>query len=355
MLALQTQTLEDQSQEPSLDLQKISAWAIIGIFVLMLGVALSAARSLLVPIVSASVLAFMLGPWASAMRRWGLPMSIFACAVVFGALFIIHAAIVEGSAIAVDWVGRAPELLASFSDKLRSAFGPAFSLERLQSTFARSDGGGPFDAAAILQSTMNFLTPTVGELIVFLAALFFLLSGREELRRYLIFFFEEKETRLRTLRLLNNIERDLKSYIAVIAAINLALALIVVAAAFAVGLPHPLLWGLIAFALEFIPYVGPLAMYAALFLVGFATFGSIAHALVAPLIMVVADTLEAYVVTPSVIGRRLTLNPGVVFLALVFWTWLWGPVGAILATPLLIAGTITLSHLFPQHEINLPE
>ena len=161
---------------------------------------------------------------------------------------------------------------------------------------------------------MNFLTPTIGELIVFLAALFFSLSGREELRRYLVFAFDDKETRLRTLRLLNNIERDLKSYMAVVAAINLVLALIVAATAFAVGLPNPLLSGIVAFALEFIPYVGPIAIYVALFLVGFATFGSLSQALIAPLILLVADTLEANVVTPSVIGRRLTLNPGLVFL-----------------------------------------
>ncbi|MGD9543813.1 MAG: AI-2E family transporter [Methylocystis sp.] len=352
---MQTQTLQDQPPlEPSLDLQRLTSWAIVGIFVLMLAVSLNLARTLLVPIVSAGVLAFMLGPWASAMRRWGVPPGVFAAAIVFAALLIIHAALAQGSAIALDWIGRAPELLDSFSDKLRSAFGPAFSLDRLQNTFARSEGG-PFDPAAVLESAMNFLTPTIGELIVFLAALFFSFSGREQFRRSLVFFFEEKEMRLRTLRLLNDIERDLKSYIAVVAGINLTLALIVAATAFAVGLPNPLLWGIVAFALEFIPYVGPITIYAGLFLVGFATFGSIAQALVAPLILLVADTLDSYVVTPSVVGRRLTLNPGVVFLALVFWTWLWGPVGAVLATPLLIAGTVTLSHVFPQHEINLPE
>jgi predicted PurR-regulated permease PerM len=323
-------------------------------FVLMLAVAMSVAQTLLVPLVSAGVLAFMLGPWVTALRKWGVPPSIFAAVVVIGVLLLIQAVIVQGSTIAVDWVGRAPELLASFSDKLRSTFGPAFSLERLQSTFARR-GGGAFEPAAVLQSTMNFLTPTIGELIVFLAALFFSLSGREELRRYLVFVFDDKETRLRTLRLLNNIERDLKSYMAVVAAINLLLALIVAVTAFVVGLPNPPLWGVVAFALEFIPYVGPMTIYAALFLVGFATFGSISHALIAPLILLVADTLEANVVTPSVIGSRLTLNPGVVFLGLVFWTWLWGPVGAILATPLLIAGTVTFSHVFPQHEVHLPE
>lgn len=347
----QPQLVEDKPLDSSFEIRQVASWAVIGIFVLMLGATLSAARTLLVPIVAAGVLSFMLGPWASAMRRWGVPLGVFAAAVVFGAFAIINAAVVQGSAIAVDWVGRAPELLGSFSDRLQSALGPAFSLERLQRTFALQN----FDAAGALQSVMNFLTPTIGELIVFLAALFFSLSGREAMRRYLIFTFEGKEERLRTLRLLNSIERDLKSYLAVVAAINLTLALIVAVTAFAVGLPHPLLWGVVAFALEFVPYVGPLVMYIALFLAGFATFGAIVHALVAPLVMVVADTLEAYVVTPSVVGRRLTLNPGLIFLALVFWTWLWGPVGAILATPLLITGAVTLSHLFPQHEVVLPE
>jgi predicted PurR-regulated permease PerM len=351
---LQTETIQEQALEPSFDLQRLSSWAVVGIFALALTVGLSLAQTLMVPLISAAVLAFMLGPWASAMRRWGVPPSVFAAVIVIGALLIIHAAIVQGSAIAVDWVGRAPELLISFDDKLKAAFGPAFSLQRLQSIFARGEGA-PFDAAAVLQSAVNFLTPTIGELIVFLAALFFSLAGREDLRRYLVFVFEEKETRLRTLRLLNDIERDLKSYMAVVAAINLALASIVAMTAFAVGLPNPPLWGVVAFALEFVPYVGPLVIYLALFLVGFATFGSITHALIAPLIMIVADTFESNVVTPSIVGRRLTLNPGLVFLALVFWTWLWGPVGAVLATPLLIAGAVTLSHLFPKHEINLPE
>ncbi|MFO1125391.1 MAG: AI-2E family transporter [Methylocystis sp.] len=346
-----SQPVEDRPAYSSFEVPQAASWAIIGIFVLMLVATLSAARTLLMPVVAAGVLSFMLGPWASAMRRWGVPLGVFAAAVVFGALVITNAAVVQGSAIAVDWVGRAPELLASFNDKLQSAFGPAFSLERLQRTFALQN----FDAAGALQSVMNFLSPTIGELIVFLAALFFSLSGREATRRYLIFTFEGKEERLRILRLLNSIERDLKSYIAVVAAINLTLALIVAVTAFAVGLPHPLLWGVVAFAFEFVPYVGPLVMYAALFLAGFTTFGAVSQALVAPLIMVVADTLEAYLVTPSVVGKRLTLNPGLIFLALVFWTWLWGPVGAILATPLLIAGTVTLSHLFPQREVALPE
>jgi len=351
---LQTQTLEGPDLKPVFDLQKLSSWAVVGIFVLLLVVALSLAQSLFVPLVSAVALAFMLGPWVTALRRWGIPPAAFAAVIVLGALVLIHAAIVQGSVVAVDWVGRAPELLESFSNKLSAAFGPAFSLERLENTFARTEGG-PFDAGKLLQSTMNFLTPTIGELILFLAALFFSLSGRDGFRRYLVFVSEDKETRLRTLRMLNNIERDLKSYLAVVAAINFALATIVAVTAYAVGLPNPLLWGVFAFALEFIPYVGPVVIYGALFLVSLATFGTIAQALVAPGILLVADTMDAYVVTPNVIGRRMTLDPGVVFLALVFWTWLWGPVGALLATPLLIAGTVTFSHLFPQHKIQLPE
>jgi len=95
-------------------------------------------------------------------------------------------------------------------------------------------------------------------------------------------------------------------------------------------------------------------MEAALFLVGLVTFATLAHALLAPLMFLALATLEGHFVTPSIIGRRLTLNPLTVFLSLVFWTWLWGPVGAFLAVPLLIMALVVIDHLFPEDEPGLP-
>jgi predicted PurR-regulated permease PerM len=119
-------------------------------------------------------------------------------------------------------------------------------------------------------------------------------------------------------------------------------------------LPDPVAWAVLAFILNFLPYIGALLMEAALFLVGLVTFPTLTHALAAPLLFVVFATLEGHFITPSIIGRRLTLNPLTVFLSLVFWSWLWGPVGAFLAVPLLIMGLVAVTHLFPSDEPALP-
>jgi predicted PurR-regulated permease PerM len=84
------------------------------------------------------------------------------------------------------------------------------------------------------------------------------------------------------------------------------------------------------------------------------TFPTLGHALIAPLLYLAATTLEGHFVTPAVMGKHLLLNPLTVFLALVFWTWLWGPIGALLAVPILIVTMVTINHLFPREEASLP-
>jgi predicted PurR-regulated permease PerM len=102
------------------------------------------------------------------------------------------------------------------------------------------------------------------------------------------------------------------------------------------------------------PYVGAACLTAILFGVGLVTFPSLAYALVPPAAFVGLATLEGQFITPSVLGHRLTLNPLVVLLALAFWAWLWGPMGAFLAVPFTIVGMVILSHLFPPDESKLP-
>jgi predicted PurR-regulated permease PerM len=96
-------------------------------------------------------------------------------------------------------------------------------------------------------------------------------------------------------------------------------------------------------------------MVVVLFGVGLVTFTSLTHALIAPLGLIALATLEGHLITPTLVGRRLTLNPLVVFLALAFWTWMWGPMGALLATPLSIIGLVVVNHLFPSEDVRLPD
>src|SRR5581483_1986453 len=153
---------------------------------------------------------------------------------------------------------------------------------------------------------------------------------------------------LRMLRILNDIERNLTTYLSVMALINVVVALIAVGIAIFVGLPNAVAWGVLAFLLNFIPYIGALIMEAGMLAVGLVTFPSLSQALIAPALYAGFAVLEGHFVTPSIMGRRLTLNPLTVILALAFWSWLWGPFGAFLAVPLLIVALVITHHLFPR-------
>lgn len=166
--------------------------------------------------------------------------------------------------------------------------------------------------------------------------------------------FKDQKVRLRTLKIWNNIEQQLTSYLSVVTVINFVVGLAAGVIAYAVGLPNALAWGVLAMILNFIPYLGAIIMELILLAVGLVTFPTLTHALAAPALYLAFTTLEGHFITPSIMGRRLTLSPLIVFLALVFWTWLWGPAGAFLAVPLLIVGLVALNHISPKQTPTLP-
>jgi predicted PurR-regulated permease PerM len=113
----------------------------------------------------------------------------------------------------------------------------------------------------------------------------------------------------------------------------------------AVGLPNPLLWGVLAGTLNFIPYLGPAVMVGTLFVIGLLTFPTLKGAFVAPIIWIFVTTMEGQFITPTIIGHRQSLNPFLVFLSIAFWAWMWGPLGAFLAIPLVISVVVVKRHL----------
>ena len=202
---------------------------------------------------------------------------------------------------------------------------------------------------------MAFVTPAVGELMLFFGVLLFFLVGQIGLRNRLVLMFSHQEARLRLLRIFNDIEKNLAGYLAVVTMINAALGLIVGVGAWLVGLPDPAIFGLLAALLNYVPYVGPAIMMITMFGVGLVTFPSLGHALIAPGALLGLCTVEGHFITPAIIGRRITLNPLLVVLSLAFWTWMWGPLGALLAAPVAIVGLVVFSHIFPQEDVKLPD
>ena len=191
--------------------------------------------------------------------------------------------------------------------------------------------------------------------MVFLVTLIFFLAVQGDFRRYLVSLFTERDSKLRFLRIANDVEHNLASYVAVVTTINVALGGIVAAGAWLFGLPNPLLFGVLATILNYIPYIGPACMAMILFSVGLVTFATLTYALLPPACFVVLATVEGNMITPTILGHRLTLNPLTIFLALAFWAWLWGPMGAFLAVPLSIVALVISNHVFPSDEPKLPE
>jgi predicted PurR-regulated permease PerM len=167
--------------------------------------------------------------------------------------------------------------------------------------------------------------------------------------------FGERDAKLRFLKIMRDIERNLAGYLTVVTIVNTALGVVVAVGAWLIGLPNPVILGVLAAILNYVPYVGPAIMVIVLFGISLVTFPSVGQACIAPLGLVALTTTEGHFVTPTIIGRRLTLNPLLVFLALAFWTWMWGPIGALLAVPLSIIGLVVFNHLIPDDDVRLPD
>lgn len=330
--------------------------ATIGMFVILVVVALSLARPILLPVASAFVVTMMLGPLSAHAERYRVPSLITAIVLWLLVVLVCYGVIVLLAAPVVNWVGKAPEIGRSIQEKLHVLDRPLSVLQDLRDALLPADKreGLGVDIMAFVQPAILIVTPAIGQTLIFFGTLFFMLLGRTQLRRVLIAFFDEREARLRMIKIMNDIEHNLTGYLSVVTMINIGVGLCGGFAAWVTGLPDPVAWAVLAFILNFIPYVGALMMEAALLMVGLVTFPTLAHALVAPLIFLGLATLEGHFVTPAIMGKRLTLNPLTVFLSLVFWTWLWGPVGAFLAVPLLIVALVVIGHLFPENEPELP-
>jgi predicted PurR-regulated permease PerM len=329
--------------------------ATVGIFVIMFGAFLDLARAVLLPIASAVMVGTMLGPLGKLAARWRVPAWAFALAAV--GFFLLLAQIIAAMVMAplMDWVGRMPELAATLRSKLGALERGMAAFQSLQSMFGHVNSGLSIDVGALVQPTVAFLTPTIGELLIFLTTLFFVLLERADLRKHIILLFKDQDGRLRVIRIINDLERDLSRYIGIVTVINLGIGAITAFGTWLLGFSNPLLFGALAYVCNYVPYIGPAMVVVVLFVAGLVSFPSLAYAAVAPLLFVALTTLEGHVVTPNIVGRRLTLSPLGVFLSLAFWTWLWGPVGSFLSVPFLILGLVIVRHLFGDDEGELPE
>jgi predicted PurR-regulated permease PerM len=162
----------------------------------------------------------------------------------------------------------------------------------------------------------------------------------------------KRQGRLRLLHALSDIEGRLARYLGVVTLVNFGLGLATVAALWLIGFPNPIAWGMLAFILNYTPYLGAAATVVAFLAVGLLSFDTFGQALLAPAIFAALSALEGQFLTPSILGREFAINPLAIFVSIGIWAWLWGPFGALLAMPLLVAATAAVAHL--PGRANLP-
>jgi predicted PurR-regulated permease PerM len=331
--------------------------AMVGSFVILLGFCLYVCRPILLPVVSALVIGMTFAPLVKAASRHRVPPWLTAGILGVSLLAAAATAVTFLAKPLTDWLAKAPEVGALIRQKLYVLDRPLAAIRDLQEALLPSGGitvAAEPSRLGVVTPLLAFITPAVIELVLFFVTLIFFLAVQMDFRRYVVSFFTTRDAKLRFIRIANDIEEQLMAYLVTVTAINFCLGVVVSAGAYLFGFSNPVLFGILAMVLNYIPYIGAAGTTVVLFGVGLVSFPSLAYAAVPPAAFVALATIEGQFITPTVLGRRLTLNPLAVLLALAFWSWIWGPMGTFLAVPLTIVALVTLHHLFPADESRLP-
>ncbi|WP_323989287.1 AI-2E family transporter [Nguyenibacter sp. L1] len=323
------------------------------------------AAAIILPIVLALVVNLLLSaPMRVLHMRLHLPKTLAALLLIlclFGVVGAIGTAI---SVPAAGWIARAPQTMTAIQTRLALMHGPIQMIqaanERIENFLtvvsgehraagapvvvvaSASPGGGLSSlGSSVLLGTRAF----VGQAFTMMLMLFFLLAQGDSLLRRVVEIMPTFADKRRAVQIASQVERNISLYLTTITAINLLVGLANMLQCWVFGLPNPLLWGVVAFLLNYIPIIGPLTGILVYFVVSVIVLPSLLQALLPPLVYLGIHLLEGETITPMVLARRFTLNPVLVMGSLMFWDWLWGVWGAFLSVPLLAVFKIICDHV----------
>ncbi|PVX30552.1 AI-2E family transporter [Sphingomonas pokkalii] len=313
--------------------------------VLALPFALQAGARFFLPLTASLVIAIALVPFLEWLERHRMPAPIAAFLCVL--LFLAAANIALASIVvpAWQWVRRLPESIPQIQHNLEPVIRFYSNLERFVNKTLNNFASAPVRQTVPVPaqpptSLMDLFTTSAPsaliEMFFAILVIYFFLAGWTRLRRRAITSRSSFGGAMATARVIQDVVDDTSAYLGTITLINFTLGLIVAGALWLMGMPTPLMWGGIVALLNYIPYIGPVIAAVLLAVGGLMTYPDIGWAMVPPAIMVGAHLVEANLVTPLIVGHRLTINPIMILISLSFWGWVWGTTGALLAVPLLI-------------------
>jgi predicted PurR-regulated permease PerM len=310
-------------------------------------------RAFVMPVVLSVLLTLMLTAPVTWLHKRRVPGRAAAAIVVFGALAIflsVAAALVSPT---MQWIASAPETMVKLETKVRRLAQPLMALQTSADRMQRATGPAAPDAPRQVQLVTPGLFTTlsvetisavpVALTVVFLT--YFLLASGPLFRRKLAGLLPGKDELTRREHLLGQIELATSHFLITVVAVNAGVGALTALVLWLVGVPSPLLWGMVAAVLNFVPYLGPVVTAAIIAFAALAGVDNTARALLAPAAFYLIHLTETNFVTPTLLGRHLPVNTVAIFIGLLFFGWMWGIPGAVLAVPLTVCVKLVCDHV----------
>ncbi|UOA26899.1 AI-2E family transporter [Pseudosulfitobacter sp. DSM 107133] len=343
--------------------QKSVALPIIGIFLILLIYGLVHAASFLIPVTAAILAYFVLSRPRRGLERLGLPSGLVAIGFTGLIISLIALSLFYFSSPVSMMVRDVPNLIENLQDRIGATQSDtiravAEAAEAVDNMIENSDGSEKetVEVAVVDKDTsarhiLTLAPQLVSQLLFAVLLLFFLLSSGDFFLQRAIENIAHTADKTRALEIVATIERRLGRYLGGITLINAGLGLAIGGAMFALGVNQYIAIGVMAFALNFIPYFGGLAGACIAALVASAQFGALWTPLLVFAVYMGCTSIEGQLVTPLLISRRMHLNAPVLFLVVAFFAYIWSVIGMIVAVPLLIVAKIILDEIEPMRHL----
>lgn len=318
--------------------------AVIGIFILLLIAGAAYARDFLTPMVLAFLLALIFSPVRRFLEHRGIPSGVSAVFIVGVLVIFLIGGVLLLAEPVTNWIDSAPRIGQQLEKKVRSLFGSAQAVMEAGEKVAEVGAGGKGDdVQEVVVREPNVFAKLASVAPTFLAQamfvvvlLLFLLSSGDMFYEKLVRVMPTFKDKRRAVQIAYDIERKLSRYLFMITLINAGLGLAIGLTMWLIGMPNPLLFGVISFIFNYVPYFGAAAGVFIATMVGLITFNDLGYALLAGTTYFALTTVEGQLITPHLVGRRLKINTVVIFLSIAFFTWLWSVMGMLIAVPLLV-------------------
>jgi predicted PurR-regulated permease PerM len=323
-----------------------------GLFGLALLAAVYVAAEIVLPLVLAVVISLLLQPAMRFLEQWHVPRMLAALLLmlaVFGTIVGLGAAI---AGPASTWAGKLPEAIPRLQERLSFLQEPINTLQRFlqQVESYGQPAGGPVVSAEGSTLITKLFTGTrhfASGLFTTILFLFFLLVSGDTFLRRLVEILPSFSDKRQAVDIFQQVESDISAYLVTITLMNAAVGIATAMVMWLTGIGDPVLWGAVAFLLNFIPILGPISGAVIFLLAGLLTVDTLWQALLPAGLYLGIHLIEGQLITPMLLAKRFILNPVIVIISLVFWFWMWGAPGAILSVPMLAITKIICDRIRP--------